>query len=45
MTEMRLNNCMLLHVHKDLTDAMNLEDLAKEFVTRKVERKNHFGSF
>ena len=37
MTEMRLNNCLLLHVHKDVTDAINLEDIAKEFVTHKVE--------
>ena len=44
-TEMRLNNCLLLHVHKDVTDAINLEDIAKEFVTHKVERKCHFGSF
>ena len=44
MTEMRLNNCLLLHVHKDITDTMNLEDIAKEFVARKVE-SNHFGSF
>ena len=45
MTEMCLDNFLLLHVHKDITDAMNLEDIAKEFVTRKVERSNHFGSF
>ena len=45
MTEMLLNNCLLLHVHKDVTDAINLEDIAKEFVTHKVERNSHFGSF
>ena len=26
MTEKRLNNCFLLHVHKDLTDNIKLED-------------------
>ena len=45
MTEMRLNNCLLVHVHKDLTDALNLEDIAKEFVACNVERRRHFGSF
>ena len=28
MPEMCLNNCLLLHVHKDITDALNLEDIA-----------------
>ena len=28
MTEKRLNNCLLLHVHMDLTDSLNLQDIA-----------------
>ena len=45
MTEKRLNNCFLLHVHKDLTDNIKLEDVAKEFIMVNDERSNHFGSF
>ena len=32
MTEVRLNNCFLLHTHKELTNSLNLEDIAKEFI-------------
>ena len=32
MCQQRLNNLMVLHVHKELTDSINLEDIAKEFV-------------
>ena len=44
MTEMCLNDSSLLHVHKDITDAINLEDIAKEFVTCNVVkcREKHF---
>ena len=45
MTEKRLNNCLLLHVHKDIADELKLEDIAKQFVSCKVERNRHFGSF
>ncbi len=45
MTEKRLNNCLLLHVHKDIADELNLEDIAKQFVSCKTERNRHFGSF
>ena len=45
MTEKRLNNCFLLHVHKDLTDNIKLEDVAKEFIMVNDERSNYFGSF
>ena len=43
MTEMHLNDCLYFYMY--LTDAINLEDIAKEFVTCKVERNKHFGSF
>ena len=41
----RLNNCLLLHAHKDLTDSLNLEveDIAKELISVNAERKRHFG--
>ena len=36
MTEQRLNNCALLHVHKKITNELNLVSAAKEFVVRKT---------
>ena len=39
MTEQRLNNCMLLHIHKQLTD---FTQIAKEFIAK---RKLYFGTF
>ena len=30
MTESRFNNCFILHVHKELAECINLEDVAKE---------------
>ena len=37
MTEQRLNNCMLLHIHKDLTDNLDVCEIAKEFIMAKEE--------
>ena len=31
MTQKRLNNCMLLHVHKEKVDNFNIIDIANEF--------------
>lgn len=46
MTEKRLNNCLLLHVHKkDLAHNINLIDIAKEFTLANDDRKRYFGSF
>ena len=45
MTEQTLNNCMLLHVHKDLTDDLHLFEIAKDFIVAKEERSRHFGNF
>ena len=45
MTEKRLNNCFLLHFHKDLTDRINLQDVTKEFIGVNEERSHYFGSF
>ena len=47
MTEQRLNNCLLLHTHKDLTDNIDLLTIAKEFIAVGVtnERRNYFGVF
>ena len=38
-TKKCLNNC--LHAHKDVTDSLNLEDVAKEFISANVEWKRH----
>ena len=43
MTEKRLNNCSLLHVHKELLDDMNLVDVATDFVSCTDERIRYFG--
>ena len=39
MTEIHLNDCLLLHVHKDIIDAINLKDIAKS--NCKVERSKY----
>jgi len=45
MTEKRLNNCLLMHVHKDLLDTCDVVKVAKEFVYVKEERRKYFGTF
>ena len=46
MTQSRLNSIMLLHVHKDLTDQINLIDVANNFVDNKLDhRSTVFGRF
>ena len=45
MSEQRLNNCMLLHIHKDLTDACDIEQIARDFISVNSERRKYFGKF
>lgn len=45
MTEQRLNNCMLLHVHKTFTDNLDLREIAKEFISANEDRQRYFGHF
>ena len=45
MTQPRLNNMMLLHIHKYVTDDLDLLQVAKEFVQVNDRRKNYFGTF
>ena len=45
MTEQRLNNCMLLHIHKDIADNLDLFEIVKDFILAKEERSRYFGSF
>ena len=41
----RLNHLMMLHVHKDRTDALALADVANDFVGGKENPKQLFGKF
>ena len=41
----RLNHLMMLHVHKDRTDALTLVDVANDFVGEKENRKQMIGKF
>ena len=43
MTQQRLNNLLVLHVHKDITNNLKLKDIAKEFVGESEHRQNIFG--
>ena len=45
MTQERLNNLLLLHVHKDRTDELNLIEIAQSFVDVNDRRKLFFGTF
>ena len=45
MTQNRLNHCMLLHVHKDKTQKLDLRQLAEEFVKVNDTRIGFFGVF
>ena len=44
MSQQRLNHLMLLHVHKGQTDALNLVDVANDFICGHDNRKNVFGT-
>ena len=43
MSQPRLNHALLLHVHKDKTDNINLHNIAKEFILVNERRRNFFG--
>lgn len=45
MTQQRLNNLMVLHVHKERTDALNEVDIANELVGVSEHRLRMFGKF
>lgn len=44
MSQRRLNHLILLHVHKSLTDGLNLVDIASDFIAGNDHRKNIFGT-
>lgn len=45
MTQQKLNNLMLLHVHKEGTDTLNEVDIANELVGDSEHRLRIFGKF
>ena len=45
MKQSRLNHLMLLHVHKDLNDDLDLTACANDFVSANEHRFNIFGKF
>ena len=45
MGQQRLNNLMVLHVHRDRTDALNLVDVANDYVEDSEQRLHVFGKF
>ena len=45
MTEQRLNNILLLHTHKQMTDALDLTEIAHSFVSSNERRTEFFGNF
>ena len=44
-TTMSQERLMLLHIHKEITDSLNLQDIATAFITAKDERFRYFGTF
>ena len=45
MKQERLNDLMLIHVHKDKIDRLSIIEMAKEFVSRNQSRMVKFGRF
>ena len=45
MTQTRLNNVMVVHVHNHLTDSVDCVKVLNEFASANEDRKMHFGKF
>ena len=45
MSPQRLNHLMVLFVHKELTEEINIKELATEFIARNEIRQKTFGNF
>ena len=45
MGQERLNNLMVLHVHKELTDEIELKEIANDFISKCPRRQEVFGKF
>ena len=44
-TPERLNNCLLVHVYKEIAEELDLEAISRDFVRADDARKKHFGCF
>ena len=45
MNACRLNNLLLLHIHRSKTDALDLEIIARKFISVNSRQENYFGKF
>ena len=45
MPQSRLNDVMILHIHKHLTDDIDVVAALNEFVSVNEDRRKHFGIF
>ena len=45
MNQERLNHLMMLHIHRELTDQLNLVETANEFICGNEHRLTLFGKF
>ena len=45
MSQSRLNNIMVLHVHKNLTDKLSLVDIGNDFISGSSHRESLLGKF
>lgn len=45
MTQTRLNNAMVLHIHRSITDELSLIDIANDFIRESTHRESLFGKF
>ena len=44
MSQPRLNHTMLLYVHKDRTDKVDVVTIARSFIAENERRRKYFGS-
>ena len=45
MTQQLLTHCMLLHIHRDKTDDLNLKEMASKFIQINDRRIGYFGQY
>ena len=45
MTEERLNNCLLVHVYKEIAEELDMEAISRDFVGADDACKKQFGCF
>ena len=45
MTQVHLNNMMVVHIHKTLTDTIDVKSILTEFSMANEKRRKVFGSF